>query len=93
MTWNTYFTGTQENIDIANNQIGKNLGLPFGGTQRWADPQQNYSDPTTYFILMPPPEGWTREDGTHFTQEQMINGVENIEIEESQPDWFPPPSS
>lgn len=91
MTWHTYFTGTQENIEIANNQISENAGLPFGGTDHWADLEQNYSDPTTYFIKMPEPDGWIREDGMHFTQEQMINGVENVTIEESQPDWFPPP--
>jgi hypothetical protein len=89
MSWNTYFTGTEENIAVANNQIGQNLGLPFMGTERWADPQQAYQQ-DFWFILMPPPQGWTREDGTHFTQEQMIENVSNVDMKESSPDWWPP---
>jgi hypothetical protein len=85
-----YFTGTEENIIIANNQIGQNLGLPFRGTLRWADPLKAYQQ-DFWFILMPDSDGWTREDGTHFTQEQMIDGVTNVNIEESDPNWFPPP--
>ncbi len=84
-----YFTGTEENIINANQKISQNLGLPFRGTTTWADPQESYNQ-TFWFILMPPVEGWTREDGTHFSQEQMSDGVENVNIEESQPDWWPP---
>ncbi len=84
-----YFTGTEENIINANQKISQNLGLPFRGTTTWADPQKAYQQ-DFWFILMPPEDGWTREDGTHFTQEQMIDGVVNVNIEESQPDWWPP---
>jgi hypothetical protein len=84
-----YFTGTEENIALANYQIGQNLGLPFRGTMRWADPLQAYQQ-NFWFILMPPAEGWTREDGTYFTQQQMIENVQNVSIEEGQSSWFPP---
>lgn len=85
-----YYTGTQGNIDIANAQISDNLGLPFRNTETWAFPRSSYSDPTFYFFIMPDATGWTREDGTYFTQEQMINGVVNVTPEEPNPNWWPP---
>ena len=87
---NLYFTGTEVNVIAANAQISGNCGLPFGGTKTWADPQSEYIEPIKWFIKMPDPEGWTREDGTHFTQKEMISGVVNVDIEESNPDWWPP---
>jgi hypothetical protein len=89
MVWNRFFTGTEVNIIIANLQIDQNAGLPFGGTETWSIPQQAYLQ-DFWFIPMPTPEGWRREDGTYFTQEQMIDGVVNVNIQESQPNWFPP---
>jgi len=87
--WNMYYTGIQEDVEIANNQIGSNCGLPFGGTNAWAVPTLAYEQ-DFWFIPMPSPSGWTREDGTHFTQSEMINGVTNVEEEEGQPNWWPP---
>jgi hypothetical protein len=87
---NFYLTGTELNVIAANAQISINLGLPFGGTQIWAQPQASYSNSNFYFIPMPSENGWTREDGVYFNQEQMIAGVVNVEIQESQPNWFPP---
>jgi len=89
MVWNTYFTGTEENINLANQQIDNNLGLPFGGTNTWSIPRQAYLQ-DFWFIPMPPPEGWKREDGTYFSQQQMIDNVSNVDIQESSPDWWPP---
>lgn len=87
--WNMFFTGTQDNILIANQQINQNAGLPFRETLTWAIPQQAYLQ-DFWFIIMPPPEGWRREDGTYFTQQEMISNVINVNIEESNPSWWPP---
>lgn len=81
------YVGTQENITITLDQINQNLNLPFGNTISWDIPKKAYQQ-DFWFIFSPPQEGWTREDGTHFMQEQMISGVINVEIQESQPDWF-----
>lgn len=89
MTWTTYFTGTEVNINTAVAQIDTNCGLPFEGTNTWDIPKRAYQK-NFWFILMPPPDGWRREDGTYFTQEQMINNVSNVNIEESDSSWFPP---
>lgn len=82
--------GSQAEIVSANTQISSNLGLPFRETTAWAVPENNYTDNTQWFFMMPPAEGWTREDGTFFTQDQMMNGVVNVTQAESQPNWFPP---
>lgn len=87
---NLYYTGTQNNIDIANAQISSNLGLPFRGTQIWAILQSSYSNADLWFFLMPLENGWTREDGTHFSQSEMVQGVVNVTIQESQSNWWPP---
>lgn len=84
-----YFVGTEENIIIANAQINNNCGLPFRNTERWAEPTQAYEQ-NFWFIPMPPAQGWTREDGTYFSQEEMILNVVNVTIEESNPSWWPP---
>lgn len=86
------YTGTEDQIIIAINQINTNCGLPFRGTQTWDIPKKAYSY-DFWFIYMPPTGGWIREDGTYFTQQQMIDGVVNVSIQESQPDWWPPPPS
>lgn len=85
-----YFTGTEKEIIEAAAKINGNCGLPFGSTIDWSTPTASYSDPNFWFILMPWKDGWTREDGTYFTQEKMIEGVMNIAIEERQNAWFPP---
>lgn len=84
------YTGTQDNITDALKQINANCGLPFRVTITWDNVKKAYSY-DFYFIIMPWADGWTREDGTHFTQQQMINNVSNITIQESQGDWWPPP--
>ena len=87
--WNMYYTGTLEEVSIANSQISTNCGLPFGETTTWAIPVQAYEQ-DFWFIPMPSPTGWTREDGTHFTQSEMIIGVISVEEEEGQSNWWPP---
>ena len=87
-TWNSFFTGSQENIIAANHQIDLNCGFPDPQTQTWAVPEQAYEQ-DFWFILMPPPTGYTNNYGT-WTQEQMIDGVQNVSIEESQSNWWPP---
>jgi len=86
-----FFTGIEVDIIAANAQISSNAGLPYEHTEEWAVPKASYSDPNLFFIIMPNEDGWTREDGTYFTQAQMIDGVVNVEIQESQSNWFPPP--
>jgi hypothetical protein len=89
ITWNTYYTGSESDVIAANTQINSNCGFPDAYTQTWAIPTQNYTDPTTWFILMPPPEGYMNGVVT-LTQSQMINSVVNVTQAESQSNWWPP---
>lgn len=82
------FTGTEEQIIAAAARIDSNCGLPFRNTNTWDVPKKAYSY-DFWFIWMPEEEGYTREDGTYFSQAEMIDGVVNVEIQDSQPDWFP----
>lgn len=83
-------TGLQTDIVNANTQISSNLGLPFRDTTTWANPANNYTDNTQWFFMMPPTAGWTREDGTFYTQDQMMNNVVNVTQAESESDWYTP---
>lgn len=87
--WNTYFTGTEEEIVAANNQINSNCNFPDPETTTWAIPTKAYQQ-DFWFIPMPSPEGYKNSYGS-WTQAQMINGVSNVSEEESQPNWWPPP--
>lgn len=89
MLWHTFFTGTEADVNIANSKIDQNLGLPFWGTKTWSIPTQAYQQ-SFWFIPMPSPDGWVREDGTYFMQQEMISGVINVTPQESSPNWFPP---
>jgi hypothetical protein len=86
--WKTYFTGTYEQIVEANYTINQNCGFPDPQTETWDIPTQAYEQ-DFWFILMPPPDGYKNEY-CDMTQEQMIDGVQDVSIEESQPDWWPP---
>src|SRR4051812_25974660 len=88
MSWNTYFTGSEQDILAANHQIDLNCGFPDPQTETWAIPQQAYEQ-DFWFILMPPPEGYTNNYGT-WTQDQMIQEVTNVEEQQSQSNWWPP---
>jgi hypothetical protein len=88
-SWNTFYTGTLDNINAAIAQINSNCGFPDGYTETWATPKQNYTTPSVYFFIMPPPEGYMTPMGS-WTQAQMIAGVVNVTEEQSQPDWWPP---
>lgn len=88
MSWNTYYTGTQEDVTSANAQINSNCGFPDSYTQTWDTPTQAYEQ-DFWFILMPPPWGYNNGVGS-WTQEQMINGIQNVNIEEGQSNWWPP---
>lgn len=88
--WNTYYTGSLDNINAAIAQINSNCGFPDEYTETWAVPTQNYTTPTVYFFLKPPPKGYMEPNGNSWTQEEMIFGVINVIEAESQPDWWPP---
>ena len=88
MTWNTYFTGTEEDIIAANNQININCNFPDLETTTWDIPKKAFNQ-DFWFISMPSPEGYTNNYGS-WTQDQMINSVINVEEEESQTNWWPP---
>lgn len=72
------------NVADANAQIEVNCNIPCPGTERWDIPTESY-DKTFWFILMPPENGWNQ-----YSQEQMMAGVVNVEIQEGNPSWFPP---
>ena len=82
------YTGTEEQVSVAVEQINSNCGFPDGYTETWDTPRQAYEQ-DFWFIIMPPAEGY-KEPTRSFTQEQMIAGVTNVQEQESQPDWWPP---
>jgi hypothetical protein len=84
-----FYTGTQDNVIAANNQININCGFPDGITTTWAIPQASYSDPTLWFIAMPPSNGY-RNGIVTLTQAQMIAGVSSVTETPYDPSWFPP---
>lgn len=86
--WNTYLTGTQEQVISANSQIDLNCGFPNGDTQTWFIPIQAYQQ-DFWFILMPPPEGYKDIVGS-WTQSQMMANVVNVVQEQGQSNWWPP---
>lgn len=88
MTWNTYYTGTQNDVEAANAQINSNCGFPNPCTENWAVPQQAYSQ-DFWFILMPPPEGYMTKCGS-FSQDEMIAGVSGVSEQQGQSNWWPP---
>lgn len=88
MSWDTYFTGAEADVVAANDQINANCGFPDEYTETWAVPTQAYQS-TFWFIIMPPPQGYMNPRAS-FTQQQMIDNVQNVSIEQSQPDWWPP---
>jgi hypothetical protein len=87
--WNWFYTGSLEDVTAANSQIDDNCGFPNGDTQTWSVPQQAYEQ-DFWFILQPPPEGYKDKIG-YWTQEQMISGVENVELQQSNSSWWPNP--
>lgn len=88
MSWDTFYTGSEEEIQVANAQIDSNCGFPDGVTQTWAVSQKAYEQ-DFWFILMPPPGGYMNAVGA-WSQAQMIDGVTDVAEQESQPDWWPP---
>lgn len=89
MSWNWFYTGTQADVVAANAQINSNCGFPNSYTQTWAIPQQAYQQ-AFWFIMMPPPEGYTQPNGVTITQAEMIAGVINVTQQQSQSNWWPP---
>lgn len=86
--WDIYFTGTEEAVVTANAQINSNCGFPDSCTEGWATPQQAYEQ-DFWFILMPPPDGYTTKCGS-WTQEEMISDVTGVEEQQAESNWWPP---
>lgn len=88
----TYLTSTNEAaINAAQNQISINCQLPNShGTQHWDIATKAYGQ-DLWFIAKPPEQGWGNP-GEHFTQEDMMSGVDMTNIIEQNFDssWFPP---
>jgi len=89
MTWNTFYTGSLTDVNVAIAQINTNCGFPDGYTTTWATATQNYTTPTVYFFLKPPPDGYMTPNGS-WTQAQMVNGVVNVTEAQSNSSWWPP---
>lgn len=89
MSWNWFYIGTQADVVAANAQINSNCGFPNSYAQTWAFPQQAYQQ-SFWFIMMPPPEGYTEPNGNIITQAQMVAGVVNVTEQQSQSNWWPP---
>lgn len=87
MTWNTFYTGSEEDVSAAVEQINSNCGFPDGYCETWGNPRQAYQQ-DFWFVLMPPPEGYV-EPSRSFSQEEMIENVVNVDQEQSSPDWWP----
>lgn len=87
-SWNTFYTGTLDQVNAAIEQINANCGFPDACSYTWAVPRQAYEQ-DFYFIQMPPPEGYMSGCGS-WTQEQMIAGVVNVEPRQSNSSWWPP---
>jgi hypothetical protein len=88
MSTNLFFTGSEGAIIAANDQINTNCGFPDGVTSTWAIPMQAWEQ-DFWFIQMPPASGYNNGINS-WTQAQMIDGIEDVNIEESQPNWWPP---
>lgn len=86
--WNWFYTGTLDEVTAANAQINSNCSFPNGSTETWAIPTESY-DQTFWFFLQPPPEGYQDDVGS-WTQAEMINGVENVQLQQSNSSWWPP---
>lgn len=78
--------GTQEQVTLANSQIGTNCGFPNGhGTDMWDQPEAANGQ-TFYFIMAPDPSGWS--DGVQsFTYDQMMNNVVNVTLQDYDQSW------
>ena len=87
---NICYTGTEDQVTIANNQINTNCGFPNNDAQNWDTPTPAYTPNTFWFIRKPPPGGLVYADRT-YTQEEMINGVVNVIEQPYSPSWRPPP--
>ena len=83
-----YFVGSYEQVSAAVAQVDSNCGFPNACTQTWAIPQQAYQQ-DFWFAIEPFINGYLTPCGS-WTQEQMIAGVTNVQIEPSQSNWFPP---
>jgi len=92
MSWNTYYTGSQSDVIVANTQINTNCGFPRNGTTTWDTPVAAFQPNSFWYILMPPPSGYIFPDGTTIPQSTMINGVVNVTQQQSNSSWFPPPT-
>lgn len=80
-----FLTGTENQIIEANAQINQNCGLPNNkGTNTWGEPTKMYLV-DLWYIPAPPENGWNE-----FSYEEMMYGVVDVSIQESQPSWFPP---
>lgn len=82
----------QATVIAVRNAIDQNCGLPNQyGTTTWAEVQKAV-DQELYFISKPPADGWGNT-AQHFTQAQMLNGIDLIGIVEMerQDSWFPAP--
>ena len=86
--WNTFYTGTETQINTAISQINSNCGFPNANTTTWAIAQEAY-DQTFWFCEMPPPQGYMDGVGS-WTQDQMTSGVTGVTQQQGQNNWWPP---
>lgn len=77
-------------LTVALNQINSNCGFPNAQAQTWAEITQSYNQ-LFYFFIQPPPWGMRFQNGTTYTQAVMINGVTQVDVRQSSPDWWPSP--
>lgn len=81
----------EQDVIDANLQIMSNSGIPTenGKTTNWCDVKQAYEQ-SFYYIIKPPIDGWTPDDGENVSQETMMQGVTNVTEELFNTDWNPP---
>jgi hypothetical protein len=75
-----YYTSTiEQNVINANVQIAANASI-----DQWAYVKKAYNQ-NLWFIRQPPIEGWNG-----YTQEQMIAGVVDVDLQPYNQNWFEP---
>ncbi len=85
------FTNEQTANEKQDHVSTLNLGLPKDGTIKWAIVQKAVNE-NLWFFKKPLPEGYINSAGEHFTQAQMIAGLEDCQEMERQDFWFPEPT-
>lgn len=83
------YVGDELSILNAIETINKNCGFPNDeGTDTWGVPIKAHEQ-DFWFVLKPPAQGY-RTRNHYFSQNEMIDGIVNLNTEEWQRSWISP---